>query len=117
MTAAYPGRVTVHKREHRRRRGLPRVAREVIDQHGRLDILVNNGGITVDKTVHKMTDDDWLRVISVPACDLAAKVVREAVSRAGLEPGQVGQAVFGNVIHSGTGTGFTARAATARVSR
>ena len=37
---------------------------------------------------------------SVPPCDLAAKVVREAVSRAGVEPGQVSQAVFGNVIHT-----------------
>ena len=37
---------------------------------------------------------------SVPPCDLAAKVVREAVSRAGVEPAQVGQAVFGNVIHT-----------------
>ena len=37
---------------------------------------------------------------SVPPCDLAAKVVREAVSRAGVEPAQVGQSVFGNVIHT-----------------
>ena len=37
---------------------------------------------------------------SVPPCDLAAKVVREAVSRAGIEPAEVGQAVFGNVIHT-----------------
>jgi acetyl-CoA C-acetyltransferase len=37
---------------------------------------------------------------SVPPCDLAAKVVREAVSRAGVDPAQVGQAVFGNVIHT-----------------
>jgi acetyl-CoA C-acetyltransferase len=37
---------------------------------------------------------------SVPPCDLAAKMVREAVSRAGVEPAQVGQAVFGNVIHT-----------------
>jgi acetyl-CoA C-acetyltransferase len=37
---------------------------------------------------------------SVPPCDLAATVVREAVSRAGVEPGQIGHAVFGNVIHT-----------------
>jgi acetyl-CoA C-acetyltransferase len=37
---------------------------------------------------------------SVPPCDLAAKVVREAVSRSGVEPAQVGQAVFGNCIHT-----------------
>ena len=37
---------------------------------------------------------------SVPPCDLAAKVVREAVSRSGVDPAQVGHAVFGNVIHT-----------------
>jgi acetyl-CoA C-acetyltransferase len=37
---------------------------------------------------------------SVPPCDLAATVVREAVSRAGVEPAEVGHAVFGNVIHT-----------------
>jgi acetyl-CoA C-acetyltransferase len=37
---------------------------------------------------------------SVPPCDLAATVVREAVSRAGVDPAQVGHAVFGNVLHT-----------------
>jgi acetyl-CoA C-acetyltransferase len=36
----------------------------------------------------------------VPPCDLAATVVREAVSRAAVEPDDVGHAVFGNVIHT-----------------
>ncbi|WP_420750793.1 3-oxoacyl-ACP reductase FabG [Rhodococcus sp. O3] len=38
---------------------------EVIERHGRLDILINNAGITIDRTVPKMTDDDWNTVISV----------------------------------------------------
>ena len=42
-----------------------RTIQEVIDQHGRLDILINNAGITADKTVAKMTEDDWDKVISV----------------------------------------------------
>jgi len=36
----------------------------------------------------------------VPPCDLAAAVVREAVSRAGVEPSAAGHCVFGNVIHT-----------------
>ena len=36
----------------------------------------------------------------VPPCDLAAAVVREAVTRAGVEPSAVGHCVFGNVIHT-----------------
>jgi len=42
-----------------------RTIREVIDRHGRLDILINNAGITIDKTVAKMTEDEWNKVIGV----------------------------------------------------
>jgi acetoacetyl-CoA reductase len=31
---------------------------------GRLDILINNAGITRDKSLRKMTDEDWMQVIS-----------------------------------------------------
>ncbi len=37
---------------------------------------------------------------SVPPCDLAAKVVREAVGRAGVSADDVGHVVFGHVIHT-----------------
>jgi len=37
---------------------------------------------------------------AVPPCDLAATVVREAVARSGMAPGDVGHVVFGNVIHT-----------------
>ncbi|MDN5848523.1 MAG: acetyl-CoA C-acyltransferase family protein [Nitrococcus sp.] len=43
--------------------------------------------------------------------DLAASVVREAVSRAGIEPSAVGHTVFGNVIHSEPRDMYLARVA------
>jgi acetyl-CoA C-acetyltransferase len=36
----------------------------------------------------------------IPPTDLAAKVVKEAVSRAKVDPKEIGQCVFGNVIHT-----------------
>src|SRR6201989_1504581 len=42
-----------------------RTVAEVIAQHGRLDVLVNNAGITIDKTVLKMSDEDWYKVLAV----------------------------------------------------
>ena len=42
-----------------------RTVGEVIDCHGRLDILINNAGITSDKTVLNLTDEDWYKVLAV----------------------------------------------------
>jgi acetoacetyl-CoA reductase len=36
----------------------------VVAQFGRIDILVNNSGITRDRTLHKLKDEDWLAVIN-----------------------------------------------------
>ncbi len=65
MSAQYPGTITVHHGNIGDPDDCRRVVREVIEQHGRLDVLVNNAGITIDKTVAKMGDEDWLRVISI----------------------------------------------------
>jgi len=58
-------RMTLHKGNIGDGEDCRRVVQEVIEQHGRLDILINNAGITVDRIVAKMTDDDWNKVISV----------------------------------------------------
>jgi acetoacetyl-CoA reductase/3-oxoacyl-[acyl-carrier protein] reductase len=39
------------------------MVKRVAEQFGHLDVLVNNAGITRDKLLTKMTDEDWVEVI------------------------------------------------------
>ena len=57
--------VTIHQGNIGSNDDCVRVIQEVLDQHGQLDILINNAGITVDKTVRKMTPEEWDKVIHV----------------------------------------------------
>ncbi len=61
---AHPGS-SVHQGNIGSAEDCERVIGEVLDAHGRLDVLVNNAGITVDKTVRKMSAEDWDRVVQV----------------------------------------------------
>jgi acetoacetyl-CoA reductase len=66
MSAEHPERLcTVHEGNIGSADDCRRVVQDVIGRHGRLDILVNNAGIAIDRTVAKMSDEDWQRVISV----------------------------------------------------
>jgi NAD(P)-dependent dehydrogenase (short-subunit alcohol dehydrogenase family) len=66
FAGAYPeSHMSVHRGDIANPEDCRRTIAEVIEQHGRLDVLVNNAGITADRTVLKMTDDDWRRVIEV----------------------------------------------------
>ena len=38
---------------------------KIHEAEGKIDILINNAGITKDKTLTKMTNDDWDAVINV----------------------------------------------------
>jgi acetoacetyl-CoA reductase/3-oxoacyl-[acyl-carrier protein] reductase len=42
-----------------------RTVNEVVEKHGRLDILINNAGITADARIMKMTAENWYTVLAV----------------------------------------------------
>jgi acetoacetyl-CoA reductase/3-oxoacyl-[acyl-carrier protein] reductase len=103
----------------------PREARAMVqrvaDQFGHLDVLVNNAGITRDKQLRKMTDEDWLEVIqtnlnAVFFCISAAIPIMTAQSygriiNIGSMNGQVG--AFGQANYSASKGGIIAFTRTA----
>jgi acetoacetyl-CoA reductase len=58
-------KVSVHQGRVDKPEDCERVVSEVLAKFGRIDYLVNNAGITVDKTVRKMSVDDWHNVLDV----------------------------------------------------
>jgi NAD(P)-dependent dehydrogenase (short-subunit alcohol dehydrogenase family) len=64
LAGQYDG-MTIHQGNIGSREDCERVVQEVYDAQGRIDVLVNNAGITADKMMHKMEVDDWDRVVQV----------------------------------------------------
>jgi len=44
---------------------LETVFKQIHNTHGRIDILINNAGITRDRTLEKMSEDEWDAVVEV----------------------------------------------------
>jgi acetoacetyl-CoA reductase len=65
MLGAEGASVSVHQGNVGSPEDCLRVAAEVLEQQGRIDYLVNNAGITVDKTMRKMTVEDWHAVLRI----------------------------------------------------
>jgi 3-oxoacyl-[acyl-carrier protein] reductase len=59
------GQATVVVADVASRDGAAELVQRVTDELGRLDIVVNNAGITRDAMVHRMTDEQWSSVIDV----------------------------------------------------
>ncbi|MCW5516195.1 SDR family NAD(P)-dependent oxidoreductase [Muriicola sp. Z0-33] len=47
------------------RPAIEQLFKQVNDQHGKIDILINNAGITRDRTLEKMSEEEWDAVIDV----------------------------------------------------
>lgn len=97
------------------------MVKRVADQFGHLDVLINNAGITRDKQLRKMTDEDWLEVIqtnlnAIFFCTSAAIPIMTAQSygriiNIGSMNGQVG--AFGQANYSASKGGIIAFTRTA----
>jgi 3-oxoacyl-[acyl-carrier protein] reductase len=83
------------------------LADKAVEKFGRIDVWINNAGITRDALIHKMTEENWNDVISVNlkgtfnCCKAAAKYMMEqkygrivSVSSVVGQRGNVGQANY-----------------------
>jgi 3-oxoacyl-[acyl-carrier protein] reductase len=59
------GQADAHAMDVTDRAGVDAVVAQVLSRHGRVDVLVNNAGITMDATLVKMTAEQFDRVIDV----------------------------------------------------
>ena len=59
------GSVSIHQGNVGVPEDCARVVDEVLDRSGRVDYLINNAGITVDRTMCRMTVDDWHAVLRI----------------------------------------------------
>jgi len=72
------GRVTVVQADVSQTADVQRVVKTALDAFGRLDILINNAGVSGGDFIHKMTDDDWGQIMTVNLRG-AFRMAREAL--------------------------------------
>lgn len=59
------GSVSVHRADVSAPADVERLFAEVTEQHGKVDVLVNNAGITRDGLAMRMSDNDWDAVVDL----------------------------------------------------
>jgi 3-oxoacyl-[acyl-carrier protein] reductase len=84
-----------------------RLVATAVDAWGRLDIVVNNAGYTMDAPAHKITDDAWARMIDIHVT-VPFKVCRAAAPHM-REPAKVereeGREVFRKIVNTSSTSG------------
>ncbi len=45
--------------------GIQAAVNEIVDAYSKIDILINNAGVTRDRTLHKMSEQEWNTVINI----------------------------------------------------
>src|ERR1039458_9218364 len=71
--------VSLHQMEVGEPDDCVRFVNEAIEAHGHVDYLINNAGINIDRTVRRMTIDEWHGVmrINISGCFYMIKAVIE----------------------------------------
>jgi len=59
------GPISFYKVDTTNKSNVSSVVESIVEKHKRIDILINNAGITRDSTLSKMTDEQWQSVIDV----------------------------------------------------
>ena len=99
--------------------GVPEaLVQTAIDAWGRLDIVVNNAGYTLDAPIHKMSDDWWSRMLDIHVT-VPFKVIRAAAPHL-REPAKAekaeGQEVFRKIVNVSSISGTMGNAGQANYS-
>jgi NAD(P)-dependent dehydrogenase (short-subunit alcohol dehydrogenase family) len=79
LVAAAGGSLSLHKVDIGDADDCVKYANEVIEANGRIDYLINNAGINIDRTVRRMTIEEWHSVmrINISGCFYMVKAVIE----------------------------------------
>jgi acetoacetyl-CoA reductase len=79
MVAAAGGSLSLHQVDIGDANECVKYANDVIEAYGRIDYLINNAGFNIDRTVRRMTVDEWHSVmrINISGCFYMVKAVIE----------------------------------------
>ena len=91
------------------------LVKTAIDAWGKLDILVNNAGYTLDGAIHKMSDENWERMIDIHLT-VPFKVIRAAspyIREVAKQELQSGEPQFRKIVNVSSTSGVFGNAAQA----
>lgn len=92
-----------------------KLVQTAIDSFGKLDILVNNAGYTLDGALHKMTDENWDRMIDIHLT-VPFKIIRAAaphMREVAKQEQAEGKEVFRKIVNVSSTSGVFGNAAQA----
>lgn len=112
------GETAVHAGNLMKEGEADKLVQAAVDAFGKIDIIVNNAGFTMDAPIHKMTDDAWAQIMDIHAA-VPFRVLRAAAPHL-REPAkqerEAGQEVFRKVVNVSSLAGTLGNAGQANYS-